>query len=151
MNSKTTKTLIINRKLMCIWDIPDDIINEIFEYIGDVNETEIIMANKYQLWRVKSEKYIKNWYVDGVYCHLCRRYIRISGDKGLKRHLCSKNHLKKVNHEIKTKASIIKLNHLDLFTGYAKNISKLLRYNKNLYEDLYRNIHFSSIPIKHLL
>ena len=51
----TTKQILRTYKSLHLSNIPDDLINEVFCFIGDITETPTMMANKECLHLVKSK------------------------------------------------------------------------------------------------
>ena len=88
----TTKQILRTYKSLHLSNIPDDLINDVFCFIGDITETPTMMANKECLHLVKSKSNKSEWFYDGHFCTLCDKYVKLTSRQALKRHIYSQGH-----------------------------------------------------------
>ena len=85
------KVLRIHKSLL-LYDLPDDIIPLIYEYLGDLDENIIDMYNNhcfYGIYHCGDEDYK---YVIGHWCNICKLHLQLRTEKSLNRHIISQNH-----------------------------------------------------------
>ena len=85
------KILRIHKSLL-LHDIPDDIIPEIFEYTGDLDESINDMYNNNCFYAVVSKRSNGSRLTRGHWCHICGRYLQLKSNKQLYRHIISSKH-----------------------------------------------------------
>lgn len=83
-------------------DVPDDVINVIFEYAGDLKETEVDLVNRYCFYKCapKFAEHIRCWFYNGYFCDVCDKYLQVSL-RGLRRHKNAKCHRKNIDKYLK--------------------------------------------------
>ena len=100
MNSKTiTKTIITtNQALTTNWDVPDDLINLLFEFTGNIWEpVDSVDHNKY-LYKINiikaTDPWVQSIYHNDYYCDVCRHTM--SKKKLVDTHINSEKHINKL-------------------------------------------------------
>ena len=106
------KLFKIHRELMK-YHIPDDIVPIIYEYIGNLNESEIDLANKWCFYIVKHNRdfhdrltnkflYTKENVILGYYCTVCGKIYKFEYPSQFNTHTNGsyhKNRLKKIHYD----------------------------------------------------
>lgn len=85
------KILRIHKSLL-LHDLPDDIIPDIFEYTGDLNESINDMYNNNCFYAVVSKRSNGSKIPRGHWCHICGRYLQLKSSRQLYRHIISSKH-----------------------------------------------------------
>lgn len=141
----TQQILRVNRSLI-LQDFPDDIINLVLEYSGDLRETEHDLINRHCFYRPKTKdhKNINAWFMKGNFCSVCDKFLMMRSLKALKGHINTKYHRKNVNKVINENKDI----HDKFGERYINSICKEFKYmefNRKHLSDIYlkkRNINW---------
>ena len=83
-------------KSLVLHDIPDDVIDLIFEYTGDISQSPEQLANQICMYKVNCPV-SSAWFLDGFICTICCKFICIKTERGVHRHCRSKNHKNKIS------------------------------------------------------
>ena len=81
-------------KILRNHNLPDDLIQRIFEYVGEINESIIDLKNSHaftQFFQTGTEACY------GTYCHYCDKVLVVSSANHLARHIRSRTHSQNVN------------------------------------------------------
>ena len=118
------KLFVITRELQKK-RVPDDLMQLIFEYVGDMNETSEDLNNKYAFCRIENLITGKTYM---HYCFYCDLLLCYKTNKGLARHCDSQSHKYLTKKNLKKKTSVEeivdKIKTVYMWSNFWRNIDK---------------------------
>ena len=103
-------------------NIPDDLINLLHTFVGDIIETEQDLINKYCFYKVCCSEYYHEWFGYGTLCTVCTDFLQKIKSDALYKHTCTKKHQQNLKTLVE---NIDKTNFTfdDLFEMYQDSIN----------------------------
>ena len=128
-------------KSLVVRDIPDDVIDLILEFIGDISETDVELVNKRCTHKVNQRSVAKDrnksWIYGGHLCTICERYLALKTQRGMQRHFNSQAHQFKLAQHLKN-SKILPTAEKDLFEMWKANLTMVSTlYNQVKATDIY--------------
>ena len=144
------KKLFTIQKCLRQHNVPDDLIPIFFQYLGDLNETEVDLINKYCFYKVcYDDPYFRpNGTIFttihthlGYYCNVCERILKYKSHKQLKNHIKIKSH----QNNIKFKCHQYDHNKIDHQMFKLEFFSKIFRYNDKVKSKMFKTIKLNNV------